>query len=63
MNALRFDFHTVCVDCRGVDCDVTIRCIECPDVDDTRMTEHVSHRLGLKRCLLAKDKSVIHSCL
>ena len=56
MSALRFDFHTVCVDCRWVDCDVTTRCIECTDVDDTHMTDTVSHRLGLKRLLLAKHK-------
>ena len=56
MSALRFDYHTVCVDCRGVDCDITTRSIECTDVDDTCMTDCVSHRLGLKRHLLAKQK-------
>ena len=62
MSTLRYDFHSVCVDCRGVDCDVQIRCIECTDVDDIKMTEYVSHRLGLKRCLLAEQKRKSSSC-
>ena len=40
----------------GVDCDVTTRCIGCADVDDIRLTDYVSHRLGLKRLLLVKQK-------
>ena len=39
MSALKFDFHTVCADCRGVDCDLKTRCIECTDVDDSTMQD------------------------
>ena len=54
MSALRFDFDTVCVDCKGVDCDITTRCSKCTD-DDTRMTDCVSLRLCLKGRLLANS--------
>ena len=56
MSALKFDFHTVCSDCRGVECDLKTRCIECTDVDDSAMHVYVSHKLSLKRRLLAKCK-------
>ena len=56
MSALKFDFHTVCSDCRGVECDLKTRCIECTDVDDSQMKDYVSHKLGLQRWLLAKCK-------
>ena len=56
MSCLKFDFHTVCSECRGVDCDLQTRCIECTDVDDVTMQDYVSHQLSLERKLLAKCK-------
>ena len=56
MSCLKFDFHTVCSDCRGVDCDMQTRCIECTDVSEVIMQDYVSHKLSLKRKLLAKCK-------
>ena len=50
------DFHTVCIDCRGVDCDFDHRCMECTDIDNSTMTEYVHHKLTLRRKLLSKRK-------
>ena len=56
MSNLKFDFHTVCTDCRGLDCDLETRCIECTDISDVAMSDYVSHNLSLKKKLLAKHK-------
>ena len=48
MSCLKSDFHTVCTDCRGVECDLKTRCIECTDVDDSTVQDYVSHKLNLK---------------
>ena len=56
MSSLKFNFHTVCIDCRGVDCDLETRCIECTDVSDMAMSNYVSHKLSLKKKLFAKCK-------
>ena len=56
MNSYKSDFHTVCVRCRGVDCDLTIRCIECTDVASDKMSEYVTHKLSLKKKLESKYK-------
>ena len=42
MSALKFDFHTVCFDCKGVECDLKTRCFECTDVDNSHLQEYVS---------------------
>ena len=56
MSSLFRDFHTVCIDCRGLDCDVDNRCIECTDVDDSAMTECVKDKLSLRHKLKSKHK-------
>ena len=56
MCSLKFDFHTVCTDCWGVECDLETRCIECADISDVAMSDYVSHKLSLKKKLLAKCK-------
>ena len=38
MSSLTSDFHSVCIVCRGVDCDIDRRCIECTDVNNNVMT-------------------------
>ena len=53
---MKFDFHTVCSDCRRVECDLKTRFIECTNVDDSQVTAYVSHKLGLQQRLLAKRK-------
>ena len=55
-SSLKFDFPTVCSDCRGIDCDMESRCIECTDVSDLIMQDYVSYKLSLKHNLLAKRK-------
>ena len=40
MSSITRDFHSVCIECRGVNCDIDNRCIECTDVDDNAMTEY-----------------------
>ena len=42
MSSIKHDIHSVCVTCRGVDCDVDNRCNVCTDVDDVSMTEYIS---------------------
>ena len=56
MSSLKFDFHTVCSDCRGLDCDLEMCCIECADISDVAMSEYVSHKFSLKCKHLAKRK-------
>ena len=60
MSCLKFDFHTVCSDC-----DLKTRCIKCIDVDDSTVQDYVSHKLSLKRRLLAKrkHKAPIQTCM
>ena len=48
MSSLTRDFHTVCVDCHGVDCDLSNCCVECTDINDSVMTEYVRHKLSLR---------------
>ena len=50
------DFHTVCVGCRGIDCDLGNCCIECKDVDDSTMTDYVRHKLSLRCKLQCKHR-------
>ena len=52
------DFRTVCIDCRGVDCNFDHRCMECTDTDDFTMTEYVRHKLTLRRKLMSKHKLI-----
>ena len=56
MSILKFNFHTVCSGCRGLDCDMETRCIECTDVSDLIMQDCMSHKLSLKSKLLANCK-------
>ena len=56
MSSYKFDFHTVCVQCRGVDCDLNSRCIECTDVTTDRMSEYLAHKLSLKKKLISKRR-------
>ena len=41
VSSLKFDFRTVCSDCRGLDCDLETRCIECTDVSDLVMEDYI----------------------
>ena len=56
MSSLTKDFHTVCIDCRGVYCDLDHRCMELHDTDDSIITEYVRHKLTLHRKMLSKHK-------
>ena len=56
MSCLKFDFHIVYSDCRGVDCDMQTRCIECADISDVIMQDYVSDKLSSKGKLLARRK-------
>ena len=50
---MTYDFHSVCVSCRGIDCDLEHRCDECANIDDDAMTVYVRRR----RLLLQKQHS------
>ena len=54
MSGLIHDFHTVCILCRGVDCDSDHRCPECTDVTDSVIAKYVAHKLSLQRKLQCK---------
>ena len=56
MSNLTKDFHTVCTDCKGVDCDLDHQCVECHDTGDSTMTEYVRHRMTLHCKMLSKHK-------
>ena len=47
MSTLTYDFHSVCVSCRGIDCDFEHRCDECANIADDDMTVYVRHRRSL----------------
>ena len=59
MSTTKYDFHTVCVLCRGMVCDLTIRCIECLDIDDDKMSLYLSHKISLKKKLESKPPTGI----
>ena len=46
-SGLTKDFQTVCIDCRGVDCDLDHHCVECRETDDAAMNEYVRHKMTL----------------
>ena len=54
MGGLIHDFHTVCVICRGIDCDDDHLCPECNDVSNSVMSKYVVHKLSLKCKLQSK---------
>ena len=56
MSSYKFDFHTVCVQCRVVHCDLTVHCIECTDIASDKMSKNVAHKLSLKKKLESKHK-------
>ena len=56
MSSLTKDFHTICIDSRGVDFDVDHRCVERTDIDDSPITEYVRHKLTLRCKLKSKHK-------
>ena len=47
MSKKTFDRHTVCVACRGSDCDIDHRCEECTDWLEEELLLYVKHRRSL----------------
>ena len=52
MSTLTKDFHFICVECRGIDCNLTDRCDECIDIDASVINNYLEHC----KQLLAKQK-------
>ena len=48
MSKKTFDRHTVCVSCRGSDCDIDHRCEECTEWPEDEVLLYVKHRHTLK---------------
>ena len=48
MSKKTFDRHTVCVSCRGSDCDLNHRCEECTEWPEEDILLYVKHRKTLK---------------
>ena len=51
MSGLIHDFQTVCILCRGVDCDTDHRCLKCTDMTDFVRTKYVALKLSLQHKL------------
>ena len=51
MSSFTKDFHTVCIDCGGVDCDLDHWCVECHDTNASTMLEYVRRKMLSKRKL------------
>ena len=48
MSTKTYDIHTVCVACRGRDCDFANRCEECVEWTDEEIGAYVKHRKRLR---------------
>ena len=48
MSKKTFDRHTICVTCRGSDCDIDHRCKECTEWPEEELLLYVKHRRSLK---------------
>ena len=48
MSNKTFDRHTICVACRGSDCDIDHRCEECTEWPEEELLLYVKHRCTLK---------------
>ena len=48
MSKKTFDCHTICVACRGSDCDIDHRCEECTEWPEEELLLYVKHRRTLK---------------
>ena len=48
MSTLTYDFHSICVNYHGIDCDFDHRCEECADIADDVMTDYVKQRYKSK---------------
>ena len=57
MSTLTYDFHSVFIKCRGIDCDFENNCNECADISDDVMTSYVKHHKQLKAKQRYKSKS------
>ena len=44
MSKKTFDRHTICVNCRGSDCDIDHRCEECTEWPEEELLLYVKHR-------------------
>ena len=47
MSKKTFDRHTICVSCRGSDCDIDHRCEECTEWPEDEVLLYVKHRRTL----------------
>ena len=54
VSSLIHDFHSICIVCRGVDCDTDHRCPKCKDNGDLVMTKYVTHKISLQHKLQSK---------
>ena len=47
MSSLLHDSHLICVACRGRDCNMDIRCVECEGWSEEVMLKYVKYRKSL----------------
>ena len=51
------DRHTLCVSCRGFDCDIDTRCEECMEWPEEEVRLYAKYRKSLKSKTSSKSKS------
>ena len=59
LSQLSLDPHSLCVACRGCDCNMSARCRESADWSESTMGEYLAHQVKLcKKRKARKDESV-----
>ena len=53
MSSLKHDSHLLCINCRGRDCDLNNRCVECEGWSEEAMLKYIKYRKSLE----SKSKS------
>ena len=57
MSSLDFDPHLLCINCRGIECNLSVRCDICRSWSEDKMKSFVKHQASLQRKRKSKQKS------
>ena len=59
MSSLMHDSHLMCTNCRGRDCNMVIRCVECEGWSEEAMLKYIKYRKSLdSKSKSKKDKKI-----
>ena len=56
MSNITKNFCSICIDCKGIDCDIDNRCNECVNIETNIMTDYIRHKSRLKSKLKYRRK-------